>query len=242
VPITVVTAAERPDLWERVGDLFRELWPEYNHHGDFASKYFLALFPQYAEYQLLVCDPDLDEVVGRGRTIPLRWDGSDSDLPPGIDAAGLRALEDLGPPTALCALAAEVAANRQGQGISRLLVEAMIGSARANGLGPLVAPVRPAWKDRYPITPISSYAYWRRSDGLAFDPWIRVHERLGARIIRPEPRSMRITASVGDWEDWTGLAFPADGSYVFPDGLAPLEISDAVGQYFEPNVWMVHNR
>jgi hypothetical protein len=55
--------------------------------------------------------------------------------------------------------------------------------------------------------------------------------------------SLRITSSVADWEDWTGGPLPVSGSYVFPDGLVPLEVDrDAdQGQYWEPNVWFIHH-
>jgi hypothetical protein len=70
--------------------------------------------------------------------------------------------------------------------------------------------------------------------------WMRVHARLGGTVLRPEPRSMRITAPVADWKTWTGLSFPDNGSYVFPRGLAPVTVTDGTGQYWEPNVWMLH--
>jgi hypothetical protein len=117
----------------------------------------------------------------------------------------------------------------------------MADLARDAGLKSLVAPARPSWKDRYPLIPIEEYATWRREDDLLFDPWMRVHERLGGRSLRAEPRSMRITGSVADWETWTGMEFPADGDYVFHGGLAHLNVHDDVGQYWEPNVWMLHS-
>lgn len=52
---------------------------------------------------------------------------------------------------------------------------------------------------------------------------------------------MKITGSLADWENWTGLGIPHDGTYVFPDSLAPLEAQNGVGRYWEPNVWMLHN-
>ena len=54
--------------------------------------------------------------------------------------------------------------------------------------------------------------------------------------------SLRITGTVAEWSSWTGLAFPASGQFVFPEGLAPVEIDlDADrGAYWEPNVWMIH--
>ena len=58
------------------------------------------------------------------------------------------------------------------------------------------------------------------------------NERLGARIGPVLPESLRITGSVAEWTSWTGLAFPVSGSYVFPEGLAPVEID--VCQLFFP--------
>jgi hypothetical protein len=100
--------------------------------------------------------------------------------------------------------------------------------------------VLPSWKDRYPLTPIERYAHWVRADGLPFDPWLRVHARLGATLLRTEPKSPQIEAPVSDWEAWTGMMFPEDGEYVFPAGPAPLHVERGVGSYWEPNIWMRH--
>ncbi|MGH9171802.1 MAG: GNAT family N-acetyltransferase [Acidimicrobiales bacterium] len=238
--IDVFTAEERPDLWETARTLFREVWPEYNNHGNHTPTYFGALFPEHAAFQVLVVERDTERVVARGRSIPFRWDGSEEDLPHGIDAVGLRAVEGRDPPTAVSALAAEVALDQQGKGLSALVIQSMAAAARAAGLGSLVAPVRPSWKDRYPLTEVERYAAWRRDDGLPFDPWLRVHARLGAVIIRPEPESLRIEAPITEWEGWTEMTFPEDGDYIFPRGLAPLSVRNGVGLYWEPNVWMLH--
>jgi hypothetical protein len=135
-----------------------------------------------------------------------------------------------------------VPAKYQGKGLSGVALQGMIAIAREHGFGALIAPVRPSWKERYPLTPIERYALWRRDDGLLFDPWMRVHERLGAEILWPEPRSLRITGTVAEWEGWTDMAFPDSGEYVFPHGLATLAVDRAldVGSYWEPNVWMHH--
>ena len=241
--LEVVTAAERPDLWERArqeGRLDR-VWPEYNHHGNSSPATFGALVPRYADFQALFIDRRSGQIIARGRTIPFRWDGTLDDLPSGIDTLGARALAEDGAPGALSALAAEVDATLQGSGLSRLMIMTMTELARAHGLGTLVAPVRPNWKDRYPLTPIGQYAAWTRPDGLPFDPWMRAHARLGARILRPAPQSLHIARPVASWEAWTGMAFPEDGQYVFPHGLAPLTVSGGEGDYWEPNVWMIHD-
>jgi hypothetical protein len=109
VTIAVTTAAERPDLWARAGEEFRAAWPEYNHHGNVRGQYFSVLVPRFAHLQFVFFDSESDRIIARGRTISFRWDGTLGDLPAGIDALGLRAIRDDSQPTALSALAAEVA-------------------------------------------------------------------------------------------------------------------------------------
>jgi GNAT superfamily N-acetyltransferase len=240
--LEVITAEEQPVLWERSRSerIFEVLWPEYNHHGTHAALYFGALVPRFAHLQALFIDRRTGELVARARTIPFWWDGTSENLAGGIDAVGRRAVEDARAPTALSALSAEVRPEHQRTGVSALVLATMAKMARQSGLASLVAPVRPSWKDRFPLNSIEEYALWQRRDGLPFDPWIRVHIRLGARVLRPEPKSMEFTAPVSDWEGWTGMPFQRDGSYVFRGGLAPLTITGDIGRYWEPNVWMLH--
>jgi hypothetical protein len=182
-----------------------------------------------------------DEPLARIRSIPLRWDGTIEDLPGGIDGAIARGLDEDGA-NALCALLIQVRGDVQSRGLSRVSLEWMVANAREHGLGAVIAPVRPNWKDRYPLVPIERYAAWRRDDGLLFDPWMRVHERLGAAVLKPEPESLRITGTVAEWEEWVEMPFPESGEYVFPQGLATVRIDRErdLGSYWEPNVWMRH--
>ena len=241
--LQIFTAEERPDLWERARTerLFEALWPEYNLHGSNAALSFGSLMPRFAQFQALFVDRRTGDLIARARTIPFWWDRTLEDLPKGIDAVGRRAVEDPRSPTALSALSAEVRSEYRRTGLSALVIATMATMARRVCLAPLVAPVRPIWKDRFPLTSIADYAVWERRDGLPFDPWIRVHVRLGARILRPEANSMEFTAQLSDWEAWTGMRFHHDGSYAFPGGLAPLTVTGDVGRYWEPNVWMLHD-
>jgi GNAT superfamily N-acetyltransferase len=238
--IEVWTAEERPDLWEAARSGFQDVWPEYNLHGNHSSAVFSALVPQHAAFQVLIYDREINRVVGRGRTVRFHWEGTLDDLPAGFDALVRRTVADTRSWNALSALAAEVATDQQGRGLSQLVLRAMAACARQAGLAHLVAPVRPSWKDRYPLIQIDEYMQWTRQDGLPFDPWIRVHARLGAVTLRPEAKSLLIEAPKADWEEWTAMTFPADGEYIFPAGLAPLRVREGVGTYWEPNVWMRH--
>ena len=238
------TAAERPDLWER-GVASEDVWPEYNLHGDVANKWWGELGSELAHFQFVLCDEDTGDILAEGHTGPFFWDGNDATLPDSFDATLELVFEQHragDPVNTLTAFAAEVPRDGTRKGLAEEILRAMRALAERRGLQHLVAPVRPLLKHRYPLVPIDDYVAWRRADGAAFDPWIRVHERLGARISRALPHSFRITGSVADWESWTGMEFPASGDYVFPDGLATVHIDrDADrGSYWEPNVWLVH--
>ena len=45
---------------------------------------------------------------------------------------------------------------------------------------------------------------------------------------------------MADWEEWTGLQLPDDGSYVVEGMLATLEVRGGIGCHVEPNVWLQH--
>lgn len=81
-----------------------------------------------------------------------------------------------------------------------------------------------------------------REDGLALDPWIRTHQRLGARILAAAPESQILTGTIAEWERWTGMVFPETGDYVIPEGLSLLRLDRSAdqGTYVEPNIWMRH--
>jgi hypothetical protein len=244
--VRIVSALARPDLAERADQATAEAFPEYNKHGDVLSPRWSGLYDDYPAYQLVLWDEATDEVLGEGNTIPCRYDGTAEGLPRGIDEVVAAGLPDLGvppAPTALCALAIAIPAGQENRGQSRLLLGGMRALAAEHGWAQLIAPGRPSWKARYPLTPIQRYAGWTRPDGLPFDPWLRVHARLGGRILRPEPESMRISGSIADWEGWVGMAFPETGPYVFPEGLALLHVDRErdIGLYHEPNVWVAHD-
>jgi GNAT superfamily N-acetyltransferase len=241
----VIRYSDRPELWDSIGGLSSEVWPEYNRHGDVLNQYWDQLYEAFPQWQFVLYDAGPGQVLAEGHTIPVAWDGADAALGPGIDAsiaAGFALRAAGGTPTALCALAAEILPRHQGRGLSATVLRAMAGLASGAGLAHLIAPVRPYLKERYPTIPIERYARWTREDGTPFDPWIRVHTRLGGRLGPVLPRSLRITGNIADWESWTGMHFPETGDYVFPAGLGTVHIDrdQDTGRYWEPNVWLIH--
>jgi GNAT superfamily N-acetyltransferase len=235
----VTTARERPDLADLADDLTADVFPEWNKQGDVLRRHWDSLYDVLPELQLVLYDPETEEVLGRGNTAPCSWDRTPEGLPDAIEQAFA---PNAPAPDALCAMLAVVVPGHQGRGLSSAIIRGMLGLATERGWTDLIAPVRPSRKERYPLTPIERYVRWTGADGLPFDPWIRIHHRLGADVLRTAPRSLRITGSVAEWERWTEMAFPESGEYVIPGGLAPLTIDreDDLGRYWEPNVWMRH--
>jgi hypothetical protein len=207
--------------------------------------YWERLLHYFPQYQLVLLN-EQDQVVAEGNTIPLTWNGMVQDLPGGWDAAleqGIYEYEHKQQPTALSALAILVKSALRGQAISSRKIEAMRLLAVTHGLPKLIVPVRPSFKSRYPLIAIDEYVSWTQEDGLPFDPWIRTHTRLGARILKVAQQSMVITGTIQEWEEWTEMRLPQSGSYVIPQALVPLIISYELneGRYEEPNVWMQHS-
>jgi GNAT superfamily N-acetyltransferase len=237
VAAQIFTVAERPDLEDRLDEI-NDPWPEFMNHDPVVRRFFPRLYERFRDFQLVLYEPDIDVVLGEGCSIPIRWEGRTEALPDGV-----RVLEEgfaEARPNVLCALMAVVDERHRGQRLSGLIVEAMARRAVREGFDCLIAPVRPTWKERYPLTPIERYMHWTREDGQPFDPWIRLHHRLGAELLAPAPESMDIRGSVAEWESWTGMSFPEDGEYVVPGALVPVEFREGVGRYVEPNVWMRH--
>ena len=229
----VVRYADRPELREQRREL--DDFPEFMFHNAMGRRYWDRLYTDFPAFQLAVLDGD--ELIAEVHALPLPVVGD--ALHAGWDEAFERGME-AGGGNVVSLLAISVKPRLRGTGMPALLIEEVRNIARGAGQESVIAPVRPTLKDRYPLIPIERYVEWRREDGSHFDPWIRAHERLGGVIVRPCARSMLIEAPVAEWQEWTGIQFPDDGSYIVPRMLAPLEVRGGIGTHVEPNVWMRH--
>jgi GNAT superfamily N-acetyltransferase len=241
--IEIVTTADRPDLDDQARAALRGVWPEFIFHDSLVAAYLERVEAYFPRYDVLLLARG--EVVAGGWGVPLLWNATAAALPDGYDGAMIRAVEgheNSVEPDTLCVMAAAVKPGHQGTGLAGRVLTALRERAVSDGLRRVIAPVRPALKARYPLTPMTQFARWARGDGLHLDPWIRTHQRLGARILRPAPRSMVITGTVAEWEDWAKMAFPQTGRYVVPDALDLVRIDRAAdrGTYSETNLWMRH--
>lgn len=241
--ITHHLLSERPELIEQADALNGAAWPEPMYHNS-TGNCWGALFDPFLEYQLVFCDEG--RVIAVGHTIPLRWAGTLNDLPAGWDAVLVRGVEEQRAgvtPNTLSALAAVIAPEYKGKGLSQQIILAMRQVAAAHNFGALIAPVRPNQKALYPLIDMERYLQWQNAKQEPFDAWVRTHWKLGARILKVAPQSMVIKGNVAEWEQWTGLKFPDSGAYVVAGLLAPVQIdrSQDLGLYNDENVWMQHS-
>jgi hypothetical protein len=209
------------------------------YHDTVANRLWNRQYDEFPDLQLFLVD-EHDRLLAESNAVPVPF-GPDELPDEGWDAALEQAFAGR-PAACVSAIAITIGVGERGRGLSRALLHGMRAAAAARGVSDLVAPVRPSLKHRYPLVTMERYVEWRREDGKLLDPWLRVHETVGARLVRVAPQSMRIPGSVTEWEGWTGMAFPDSGSYVVAGALVPVEIDRErdEGLYVEPNVWMHH--
>ncbi|MFH1739484.1 MAG: hypothetical protein ABIH23_10800 [bacterium] len=229
------------DYAEKLSALSQQTWPEFLRHGD--DYHWGELRKRFARFQLLFISGS--DLIGVGHTVPLRWNNETDSLPDTIEEIILSAIkchEQKQTPNTLAALAVMVSAPYRGKGLSTEILTAMKLLAKENHLKSLIVPVRPTLKSRYPITPFDQYVTWKRTDGSPFDPWLRVHWKLGASVLRIVPKAMTVEGTVEKWESWTDVRFPASGEYIVEGALQPIIIdhSNNAGRYEDPNLWMLH--
>lgn len=245
--LTTHIRAQEPELSAGLDHAaFDRSWPTFMQKSP-VSQFYYGYIDAVVEYALLAMDagepvakaysvpfalgiPGREELPDAGWDEVIRWAHTDRLM--GRDRNACSALEIV------------IMKERQGTGISSLMVEAMRDNAFRLGHDVIFAPVRPSLKSAEPETPMSEYAFRVRDDGLPYDPWLRVHVRAGGRILKVCPVSMTIPGTLAQWREWTGLPFDTDGPVVVEGALSPVMASLAqdCAVYIEPNVWVEHRR
>ena len=243
----VISPQDLSDYRNQAGNIADVSWPEFMLHDSIANENWHELFDRFSDYQFALLDTEKNCMAAMANSLPFHWEQPLEDLPEaGWDWIFVKAIEDHKngiKPTIQSAIQINIHPEYQGQGLSPMVVLAMREIGKSKGFENLVAPVRPTQKSLYPLISIDDYVTWTNDQGLPFDAWLRVHVRLGGRILKPCHEAMIIRGAREEWEAWTGLKFPQSGQYYVPGALNPMEmnVEKDEGIYIEPNVWMVHN-
>ena len=242
----LITPRDLENYGNIANDIAGTSWPEFMLHDPIADEYWHELFDRFEEYQFALMDQQSNQMAAMGNSVPFHWDKPLEELPEGgWDWVFVKAVEDHRKgiqPNIQSAIQIAIRPDYQGQGLSNRMVQAMCTIGQSKGFRNLVAPVRPNEKSKYPLISIDDYIKWRTREGLPFDAWLRVHARVGGKIIKPCHEAMTIRGSCADWEEWTGIRFPQSGAYTIPGALNPIQMitEKDEGVYVEPNVWMQH--
>jgi len=213
-------------------------------HDEVANEYFFKLYENFPEFQYWLLSEG--EIIGIGNTIPFFFSDKHENLPEtGWDWALTKGFEDKESqvkPNLLCGLSITINPKYQGKGFSKAMINAMASIGKKQSLHSLVIPVRPTQKQNFPTLSMEKYIQKNRDDGSLFDPWLRIHKKMGGEIISICQKAMKITGSISDWEKWTEMCFDESGDFIIPGALDTVNIDfeKDEGKYIEPNVWVMH--
>ncbi len=242
----VIAPSAREDYRSLVRGLTKAAWPEFMLHDPIAGELWHELLDRFADYQLALYDTENERVAAMGNSFPLRWDDSLENLPEGgWDWAFVEAVDNHKQgwsPNLQCAIQVVIHPDYRSQGLSVGTMEALRAVGKSKGFHFLIVPVRPSEKSKYPLTSLDDYITWKDEQGLCFDAWLRVHDRLGGTIIKVCHESKVVRGTCAEWEAWTKMKFPQSGRYVIPGALNPMEmnVEKDQGLYIEPNIWVTH--
>jgi len=237
--VIVEKLSDNKKLVNVINKLHSEPWPVFLSEDSSVKKYWQRLYQVYPEYQLLFRINS--EYIGVANSAPIYWNGSIGNLPSGFDEAIETIIEEDKKPNTLCGLAVVISKKYLGKGISSKIINNLKKLAKSYGYSNLILPVRPTLKSQYPTISMDDYINWKK-DNLPFDPWLRVHLKIGGEILKVANPSMIVRGTVSDWQRWTGMHFGESNKYIIQGALNPvnIDLENDLGEYIEPNIWVLH--
>lgn len=229
---------------EQMERLFAEGFPAFITADREVKKYVARVREYFPQLDVILVSED-GQPAATGWGVPIAWTDEVEDLPQSfadILRVAVEAYESGANPNTFVICGGVVCPELKGTGAATELLRALIRTGQEHGMTRVLAPLRPTRKHLYPLTSIDEYASWVRDDGLPLDPWLRLHVRVGGRVIALAPTAQTMTGSVQDWEEWARMPLPASGQFVIPGGMSVLHVDAEAnsGTYVEPNIWVQH--
>jgi len=233
-----------PQYYASYEQIMQEIWPKIILQSDVVKTYYDQLFQYFPNYQK-VCINTENEVIGFINTIPIHWEKSLEDLPEeGWDWLIQKGISDYKNnivPNTLGGLQIGISKAYQGRGLSKKIVEIGKSIQRKSKFKNFILPIRPTLKHLHPRLSMEEYLL-KKTAGKIYDPWIRIHNAGGAKIIKVCHRSMVIEGSITDWEKWSGMKFEKTGNYILEGALHEILMDLAASKsiYYEANIWLYY--
>lgn len=229
----------RPDESDACEAIERQVWSTF--HDQANGNIWIDYDP---ELHVVAVD-ETGRVIATGDGCPFAWDGNPHSLPAGGWAEVIEQAYDLADqgapkPEYACALGISILPDARGAGLGLKMLAGLRAAATAAGYKALAAPVRPTAAWRMPHLSMAEYSRVRLTDGRHFDPWIRVHEKAGGRIIGSCEDSITLSGTREQWEEWTGLRLPEQGFVIVEGANSYLTLGNGLGFLTEGSVWLLH--
>jgi len=145
------------------------------------------------------------ELIGHGVTTGISWGQEQKTLPDGWQGAVRQSYQDINldrkPANTHVGLFILIEESSRKHGWAGNVILEMKAVAKKNGITALIIPLRPPsrYKKEYAAMPMSEFASLKREDGQPMDHWIRLHVRLGAKIIGVSNTSHQHAFSLKDF-------------------------------------------
>lgn len=237
------TASQAPYHKRGMRALHLGAWPALFAGSPVLRSHWANLIETFANLQMCIVD-GRNMLRGVVNAVALMWNGTNSDLPLGWDDAVVRALMRVSPAKAntLVVLAAIVDPVLRGTGLSGVVLTHYFHFAATLGFRNVLVALRPLGKERHQEIALEDYVE-RHKSGLLTDGWIRLHERLGGKIIGCSPISQFVRGTRAEWREWLGegVSVPEGCNCVSAAlGTVQFDPSNDVGVYYDPCVWIHH--
>jgi len=243
VEYNVTSISERPDLIEEINQMYSSAWPGFVAGEKVMNAYWGIISENFSDHQLLLMNDDKILAIVNSAAFHL------GNEPHDISSDGLywglkKISHDIcnhKKPDNLMALQVVVNPQYTGKGLSYYCIKELKKFAAEMGYANIYIPLRPSKKHLYPLIPIEKYIHFIDKSNQPYDPWLRVNVKLGGEIIKP-CKGIKIIDSIEQWEKWTGIKFPFEGSYIVPFAMSPVDVDLKKNQvtYNQENVWIRH--
>ena len=238
---SVCSASNYSEAFYEIENLHKDTWPDFFKGSQVIKDYWSKLYVEFPEYQFCLVNQK-DEVVAAINTIPIKWSGNKDDVPSGWDD-GLKKAFSTDNKNTLFILAGAIKASEKGKKLSYEILKLAKNISFVLGFSHVLAPVRPVFKKDFKDKSLEEYAKLKTANNFPFDPWLKVHEKIGGKIVSYCNESQFVEGTLEQWKLWTGNTFKKSGLYNVNDAMQKIEINieENTGKYFDQAIMYSHS-